>query len=276
MATVRELDVRANGLHLHGAECGDGPPVLLVHGLLGTWRYLRDTMQALAARDLRAIAFDLPGFGGSQRLTHWTLEAAGDLMLAGARAVGAPRAVVVGHSLGAAVAALAARARPDAVERLVLVGACGLSPASQWPIWGRRHLLPVGEAALAALPVWERPASEWPLARRAMFRFVAFDGRRISPEQTRVLLRGARQARQAREAIETLAHRVLLADLHGLPLPLSAVWGALDRVAPIADAAALAGVRPDARIELLPGLGHAPMLEAQDAFDAAIARSLGP
>jgi abhydrolase domain-containing protein 6 len=276
MATVRELDVRANGLHLHGAECGDGPPVLLLHGLLGSWRYLRDTMRALAAQDRRAIAFDLPGFGGSQRLPRWTLEAAALAMLAGARVVAAPRAVIVGHSLGGAVAALAAQARPEAVERLVLVGACGLSPASQWPIWRRRHLLAAGEAALAVLPVWERPASAWAPARRAMFRFVAFDGRRIDAAHTRVLLRGARQARQTREAIETLADRVLLSDLRSLPLPLSAIWGERDRVTRIADAAALARVRPDARIELMPGLGHAPMLEAQAEFDAALARSLGP
>jgi len=274
MATVRELDVRANGLHLHGAECGDGAPVLLMHGLFGTWRYLRDTMQALAARECRAIAFDLPGFGGSQRLGRWTLEGAGAALLAAARAAGAPRTAVVGHSLGGAVAALATRDQPECVERLVLVGACGLSPASEWPIWRRRHLLGVGEAALAVLPAWERPAAAWAPARRALFRFVAFDGRRIDADHTRVLLRGARQARQSREAMQTLEHRVLLDDLRGLSMPLSAVWGELDRVTPISDAAALKRARPDAQVELLPGLGHAPMLEAQPEFDAALARSL--
>jgi pimeloyl-ACP methyl ester carboxylesterase len=175
-ATVTERTVPANGIDLHLAEAGpeDGPPVVLLHGFPDSWKLWRHQVAALAAAGMRVLAPDLRGLGQTTRpaaveaYRMRTLVADVTGLL---DAVGVPRAAVVGHDWGAALAWRVAMFLSDRVERLVAVSvghplagvAAGLPQRrlSWYMLW---FLFPgVAERIL--------PADDW-----AFFRRWAWDG----------------------------------------------------------------------------------------------------
>lgn len=104
---------------IHYAECGDGPPVLLLHQTPRSWDEYREVLPLLGAHR-RAIAPDTLGFGASARIADHSIEtyAAGVLELAGA--LGLDTFDLAGHHTGGVVAAEVAARAPERVRRLVL------------------------------------------------------------------------------------------------------------------------------------------------------------
>jgi pimeloyl-ACP methyl ester carboxylesterase len=98
---------------------GDGPPVLLLHGIGGSARYWRSLREASCG--YRATAPDLLGFGRSPKPDDSDYDVQEDL--ATLLPLVEPGSVVVAHSTGAVLAAALAAARPDLVSALLLVGA---------------------------------------------------------------------------------------------------------------------------------------------------------
>jgi pimeloyl-ACP methyl ester carboxylesterase len=113
-----------NGITIHYVDEGTGPLVILLHGFPYTWFEWRHQIAALTRAGFRAVAPDIRGFGQSgkpERVEDYTiLHSAGDVvgLLA---ALGEVQAVLVGHDLGAWVAAGAVRLRPDLFPALALV-----------------------------------------------------------------------------------------------------------------------------------------------------------
>lgn len=123
---IQHRSVNVGRLELHVAELGVGPPVLLLHGFPASWFDWEAQMHALAASGFRAIAPDLPGYGGSGQLAnvldYRALDLASDL--AGLiRALGFGRLSVIGHDWGGALAYLLAAEHPELVERLLIINA---------------------------------------------------------------------------------------------------------------------------------------------------------
>lgn len=104
-------------------SAGQGlPVVVLLHGVGGgraIWG--EGALQALAQAGMRAIAFDLPGYGDSARPDHLTLRGMADAVASSLQTLGVQRAVIVGHSMGGMVAQLAAARHAALVQGLVLV-----------------------------------------------------------------------------------------------------------------------------------------------------------
>jgi pimeloyl-ACP methyl ester carboxylesterase len=117
--------VSANGIGLHVAECdGGGPLVVLLHGFPQFWWAWRHQLTGLAERGLRVAALDLRGYGDSDKPPRgydlWTL--AGDV--AGlVRALGEPRAHLVGHGWGGLIGWTVAALHPRLVRSLTVLGA---------------------------------------------------------------------------------------------------------------------------------------------------------
>lgn len=104
----------------------DNPPIILLHGWTATADLNWFTCFNALAEHHRVIAFDHRGHGmGLRTREHFSLEACADDAVAVARALDIDRFVVVGYSMGGAVAQLVWRRHPDAVRGLVL---CATAP----------------------------------------------------------------------------------------------------------------------------------------------------
>jgi pimeloyl-ACP methyl ester carboxylesterase len=114
----RHRQLPVNGIELHLAELGSGPPVVLCHGFPELWYSWRHQLPALAEAGYRALAPDLRGYGGSSIPSD--VEAYDILSLCGDLVglldeLGEERAVFVGHDWGATVVWTLALAHPDRV-----------------------------------------------------------------------------------------------------------------------------------------------------------------
>ena len=111
-------------------DTGEGPPVVLVHGLPGSVRDWRWLGRALATTPTRVVRLDLPGFGQTDKALApgLSLEARGRFVVDATRALGLGGATLVGHSMGGPVALTAAALAPDETPALLLLASVGLTP----------------------------------------------------------------------------------------------------------------------------------------------------
>jgi aminoacrylate hydrolase len=117
--------VLSSDLGLHVERDGEGFPVILISGLNGLARYWADQVPFLAD-SFQVITHDQRGIGGSDRTEgHCTIEQMAADVIAMMDALGVPRAHIVGHSSGSAIAQLLAIRHPRRVAALVIV--------SGWP-----------------------------------------------------------------------------------------------------------------------------------------------
>jgi len=114
--------IRANGLNFHYQQAGDGPDVVLIHGVTGDlsiWFLCRAMVEL--ARSFRVTAYDLRGHGYSDRPeTGYTSADQVNDAMAIADALEIDRAMLVGHSFGGVIAMHAAALHPDRIDAVVL------------------------------------------------------------------------------------------------------------------------------------------------------------
>jgi pimeloyl-ACP methyl ester carboxylesterase len=138
--------LKVNGLTFHVQQAGEGPDVVLIHGLTGDlsiW-FLCKAMTELA-KTHRVTAFDLRGHGYSDvpPTGYTSSDQAGDV-LALMDVIGAPRAKLVGHSFGAVIALHATVRAPERVDAVVLSDPYfpalrHLEDLSRWGHWQAFH-----------------------------------------------------------------------------------------------------------------------------------------
>ncbi|MBE9606772.1 alpha/beta fold hydrolase [Acetobacteraceae bacterium H6797] len=117
-------------MRLKVIESGDGPPVVLLHGLFGMARNLGVVQRAIAPRH-RVLAMDLRNHGDSPHAPGMTYpEIAGDVAET-MRELGVEQAAVIGHSMGGKTAMMLALTHPAMVSRLLVADiAPGRNPPS--------------------------------------------------------------------------------------------------------------------------------------------------
>jgi pimeloyl-ACP methyl ester carboxylesterase len=139
-AAYRTID----GTRLRIIDSGTGTPVILIHGFGASVYSWRQTLPALTAAGYRAVAFDNRGFGFSDKPAHdYGTAAYARLVVALLDSLRISSAVLVGHSMGGAIAAEVALAHPDRVRGLVLIDAAGYGIGfppvlrmARWPFIG--------------------------------------------------------------------------------------------------------------------------------------------
>lgn len=232
------------------------PPVVLIHGIASSLSTWRDIVLPLS-RDHDVIALDLPGFGGSGIPESLSAEAYPGIVIGLLDRLQVPRAAIVGHSMGGAVALLLAANSPERVARLVLIDAAGLD------------LSPGGQPFLVRAAA--RPSVEWFLGRfpmrralvRAGLRQVFDDDRRVTTERVEDYFAPLARPGTAHAfaSLVRSAERIaplLPAAVPRVRVPTLVVWGRNDTWIPVAHAQRLAELIPGARSLVLEGCGHIP------------------
>jgi 4,5:9,10-diseco-3-hydroxy-5,9,17-trioxoandrosta-1(10),2-diene-4-oate hydrolase len=131
---IRELFVTVDGVRVHYQRAGSGPPLLLIHGLVGSALNWRLNIEDLS-KDSTVYAIDLLNMGQSDRVPGLdaSLLATASAIARWMEAVGLERADVAGHSHGGAVAMMLAAQHPERVGKMIL-----FAPANPFCDLGRQ------------------------------------------------------------------------------------------------------------------------------------------
>jgi pimeloyl-ACP methyl ester carboxylesterase len=278
------LTVDVNGpVHVvdHG---GDGPPMVLVHGLGGS--HLNWVLTApLLARHFRVISLDLPGFGLTPpegRSADVSDQA--DIVAGVISTVLGEPAVIVGNSMGGLIALLTAEAAPDLVAGLVLVDSALPPDQLRRPSSDTIRFLVVPLLPIVGIAVVERRRRRFSVeeAVRRRLEFVTADASRVPREIDEASHEMERARREmswsipsfidaGRSILGTFVNRPRFQRLvHGIGVPTMVIHGEKDEVVPLDHARSVAGERPDWEFEVLEDIGHVPQLECPDELVSLI------
>lgn len=268
---MNEHYIDVNGWRTRYAHAGEhGPAIILLHGLgasLESWYFNVDAL----GQEFRVFAPDMVYFGKSAKPEREPQHA--DFVEFSARFMdtfGIERAVLVGNSMGGAVAAKTAILHPERVAGLVLVDAAGFGPELAW--WLRLRTI-VDMRPSGTPPPW--------LARIGL-RAIFDDPSRISDDALELLMSVEQDAESMKVARRVLNIGV---DWRGLKpymlqeirdaadqirAPTLIVWGKQDRVVPVRHAFIARQKIPNARLHLFERCGHTPQLEYPAQFNALI------
>jgi len=261
-----ERFVRLADGDMHVVEDGEpsAPALLLIHGTAGSTVWWEPIVPVLADT-YRVIRVDLLGHGRSSiPAGGFDIPTQAGRVGAALDRIGVSRVTVIGHSAGCMAATALAEQRPDGVAALGLID-MGPSPDAKFPDGLLARLL------LTRLPgrlLWSlRTGAAIRKAMRTAFtRPVDIPDDIIEAAQgmTHRALRAA-----ARASLDYLGQRSLPTRLAALGIPVLVIFGADDQRWRSTSAAAYRAV-PDVRVELLPGVGHTPMLEDPQTTSALL------
>ncbi len=273
MSAQTSLQLRHARIHGHDIRyriAGEGPVILLIHGMAGsslTWRAVAKHL----ARDYTVIAPDLLGHGESAKpMGDYSLGAYAsglrDLLVG---ALGIESATVVGQSLGGGVAMQLAYQHPELCQRLVLVASGGLGREVSWVL--RALTLPGAEYVLPPLfPRWVRRAGDKVMhslldrgvrAPHIAEMWSAYASLTETPNRDAFI-------RTLRAVIDPGGQSVSARDRLYLAaaVPTLIAWGDCDDIIPVAHAHAAHALLPQSRLEIFEGAGHFLHVEYPQRF----------
>ena len=245
---------------------GRGRPLVLLHGLLDDsegWNELaRDTTRP-------CVAIDLPGFGGSDVPARPRISAYADDVIAGLDRLRVDSCVLVGHSLGGAVATAVDERAEDLVCGLALLAPAGYGSIRLAEAFALPGVIDVAELALPFALVS-------PLMVTAAYTTFVAHGHMPSKDlTTRLRRRAFRSGPGVRAAVQAIAaagrsshgfqHRRV-----GFDGPVAALWGEHDALVPLAHLGALRRALPQAHVEVWRGMGHHPQRERPEQLNEFI------
>lgn len=234
---IEYTSIEIDGSTLYYQEAGEGPPLILIHGLSGSGRWWRQNVNFLA-QEYHVYVIDLIGFGHGRR-QRFDLHRMAQIIAQWMDALDLDRATLIGHSMGGFIAADLASNHPEMVERLVLVDAVAL------PLGRSDSQIAVG--LIRAL--FEMPTNFLPI--------LAGDAFRAGP---RTIWRAAR----------ALLSSDISARLNRIQAPTLVVWGQNDWLVPLQIGVRIYDRLDDARFVVLSHAGHNPMWDRPDAFNGVL------
>lgn len=266
-------------VQVHGYEraffkMGEGPPLLLIHGLGSHHRTWLPAISWLAER-YTVIAPDLLGHGESAKpRADYSAGGYANGMRDLLAVLGVERVTVVGHSFGGGVAMQFAYQYPQLVERIVLVASGGLGRQMN-PLL-RALTLPGSGLALSvatAKPVRPAASALMRAAHRSRLPYTA-DGQVLcdvystldSRESRRALLHVLRAHADWRGQVISMRDRAYMTR----HVPCLVVWGKRDCVLPVAHAQVAREVMPGASVQIFGRAGHFPHEDQPAEFAAAV------
>jgi pimeloyl-ACP methyl ester carboxylesterase len=267
---LRRQSLTINGHRVACRTAGDGPVLLLVHGMAGSSATWSRVIPALAER-FTIVAPDLLGHGWSARPRgEYSLGAHANVLRDVLNALGHDRATFVGQSLGGGVVMQMAYQFPERCERLVLVSSGGLGRevslllrALTFPITEQVFRLvcnPGVRAAADRMADWLRQLGiqVTPAAEEMWRSYVSL----ADADRRWAFFRTLRAVVDLGGQSVSAANRLYLAA----QMPTLIVWGAQDPFIPVEHAVASHAAIPGSRLEIFEDVGHFPHCEAAARF----------
>ena len=266
----RFIELREPRARLRVLDIGFGEPVLLVHGLLGP-----DAFAPLVRelRDFRCLVLDRPGWGLSTRIDYASSRH-GSLVaivlkdvLAG---LGLDRAHVVGASFGTLWALRFAKAQPERVDRVVLIGAGPVLVEQRVPLWLRIMASPLG-----ALMLRKTSLGDLRSILRQTGHAESLDDGRIPDELLAWRLAASRDTEAMRSERDMLRDSLVSwptgrwragalfapPELRAIPQRTLYLHSAADPVGQIGIARRITDLLPHGKLDVVDGQSHEPWLE---------------
>ena len=238
---MRRAYTELSGYRIHALIDGDGPPVVLLHGLAGSSAWWRHTMPDLS-RHFTTYAPDLVGFGRSRGSLRASIADRADLLAEWMTATKLAKSHIIGHSMGAQIAIHLASKYPAVLDKLVLVSAAGIPR-------------PIAITQAARLLSEIIPPRAWGSPR--FLPRIAMDTLRAGPF-----------------SVARATASILMDDVRPLLPKISAptllVWGTQDALTPLKDGEYMEAHIPGARLLIVEGAAHMPMVDQPARFNAEI------
>lgn len=263
--------VRVNGRRIRYWAQGEGPALILVHGLAASVEFWQYNVGPLAAEH-RVYALDLLGFGGSdKKIEHLSLDYAASFITDFMDAVGLERASLAGNSLGGLVCAQTTVRSPERVEKLILVNSAGFGEELNlflrlWsvPLLGDL-VFRMYQRAFPSLRRWAFPGlrsidAQWLAGAATVLRKPGVRENALRIARMGVSLRGQRQE--------------ILVDFQreaaGIGVPTLIIWGRRDPVVPVAHAYAAQELISKSEVRIMERCGHIPQVERPEEFNKLV------
>lgn len=269
---ITESTVEVDGIKVHYCRAGQGPALVMVHGLVGSAHNWDQNIEEFA-RFRTVYALDLVNMGESERVVGLDagLEATADRIARCMDALQIESADIAGHSHGGAISMMLAARHPQRVRKLVL-----FAPANPYCDlgYGLIHFYNTRVGGWLARRIPQMPRAVHDLAHRRMYgdknrvQAGALDGytRSLNRESVEHVLGIVR-----RWADDMTLLRNRLVEVAGRPTLI--IWGDRDRAVGLASGQHLAK-KLGARLMVIPGVGHLPFAETPQLCNEAIGRWL--
>lgn len=239
-------------------ESGNGELVLFLHGW-GSRAGLFSGLIDLVSKKYRAVAPDMPGFGGSDEPPEpWDVDRYADFILKFLEPYAPKSVILVGHSFGGRVILkLTERQLPFEISKIILIDSAGIKPKKSLKQKISLACYKIGKAMLSFPPV------------KALFPDALENLRKK---------RGSADYQSATPIMRQTLVKVVNEDLkHTLPnvkAPTLLIWGTADTATPLSDAELMEKLIPDAGLVRVQGAGHYSFLEAPEFVERVVASFL--
>lgn len=261
---IREYRIQTERLGLNVREAGSGPLAILLHGITAVGAVWDPVIQGLAHR-LRAVAIDQRGHGLSDKPQgSYAADELSDDVIALVEAIGAGPAVVVGHSLGARNAVVAAVRRPDAIRAVVAID---FTPYIESDVFDSlESRVSGGDREFRSIAEVEHYLhTRYPLLPQEAVRRRAMHGYETRGPILRPLADPAAMAATARGLREDL-----VPAFTAVTVPVLLIRGAESKLVSPAALAKTRALRPDMPAVVVPEADHYVPEEAPEAVTSAI------
>jgi pimeloyl-ACP methyl ester carboxylesterase len=266
--------ITLNGSRMRFLRSGDGPPLLLLHGLLGysfSWRHAIPVLAQKAA----VHAVDMLGVGFSDRPGDLdaSLRASAERLLLFLDSVGVESCDLLGTSHGGAVSMMAAALSPQRFRRLILV-----APVNPWSRTGASTAAFLSSRPVA--PIFLGLIPHLTFTHNYLLRRLYGDRRRIRPgtlegydapfeipglfeHSLKILRTWNRDLDELKSVLPRIAQ-----------IPTLLLWGSADAAVNPASAAPLSKQFEHCQVRIFAGVGHLPYEEVPEEFNRAVAEFL--
>lgn len=245
-AKMKSHEAVIGGHRIHYIAGGEGPPLLLIHGVASKSSDWADILPELT-KSHRVYALDLLGHGESDRPvdSDYSITTHAEKVLGLMDHLKLQKPDIMGVSMGGWIAMKLAAQHPERVQRLVLVSSAGLAFETK-----------INEATFAPQSIDEMRATLAMQTDRKIPDFLLRDFLRESKKKSWV----------HRKTLRSIFERgdVMDGKLQNVRMPVLLVWGTNDKVVPFEVAGKLQKELPQAKLVKLEGCGHLAVIECRD------------